>query len=87
MRQYKQRGKFFVSGKYFDDLKLSRGDGLSLFKDIIVLRCEHMAMDDSFEYHAISKQFREVTDGEISPTYEATWHTSDQVYPNWREIK
>lgn len=40
-----------------------------IFDRVIVLRAEHMAMSDEFEYQALSERFREVGRAECAPQY------------------
>ena len=67
---YQKKGVFYISTQTIVDVP-------EIVKKImgqcIILRCEHIMIEEKLFYHAISDSFDQVEIGEIIPTYEWTY--------------
>jgi len=71
-----RQGKILISRDVMKDSMLFVME--EIMSKIIVLRCEHLAMDDRFEYYAISKEFDPIPKGEIPPYYDVEIDTEEE---------
>ena len=67
-----RRGRFSISRALLED---NPEPLIEVMAKIIVIRAEFMFDRQHFEYIALSKEFRKVDDGMLSPEYEILWHT------------
>ena len=58
-----------------------------LMSRMIVVRCEHLAMNDEFEYYAVSKEFDPVPYNEVPPYYTAEIETEDGEFKKLSFVK
>ena len=53
---------------------------MALMSKVIVIRAEHLLMIHGIEYNAYSPLFREISQGEIIPTYEVITDSENNIY-------
>lgn len=70
-----RQGKILISRELMKDSMLFVME--EIMSKIIVLRCEHLAMTDEFEYYAVSKEFDPVPPDEVPPNYMVEIDTED----------
>jgi len=58
-----------------------------LMSRMIVVRCEHLAMNDQFEYYAVSEEFDPVSQGEVPPYYAVEIDTEDGEFKKLSFVK
>ena len=83
-----RKGKFVIKdcrndfGQWFQDTQC-------VLEQVVVVRCESMAMLGAFEYHAYSPHFEEVPVGCSIPEYEAVLYHEhdDHGHPIFKEFK
>ena len=80
-------GKFYVSHELIHNI--SHADVNLIFKDVVILRCEYMAITNEFEYYAVSKHFRVAEQAREVPKYIATVKQDEKskiVKITWEEV-
>jgi len=61
-----RKGTFKITKALIDN----NPDGvIKTLANVLVLRCEYIAIYDHFEYHGISKLFDETEEGQVIPEY------------------
>lgn len=86
---FKKRGKFSIDMKalYYHGPKMLG----KVFKDIVVLRAEHMIVHDRIDYVAIGEVFDEIEDSMETPKYECDFHAfktknGSRTLIKWRRV-
>lgn len=79
----KRLGKFSLSMSGFEH-PLGRDLLQQIFSTVLVIRAEAMYSLDCIDYIAFSKEFRELKDGEMAPTY--TPITVGNEFIHWEEV-
>ena len=75
MEELKQRrGMFKITRQLLEECDTQKM--LELFGNFIILRAEHMFIDDSIEYQAYSPLFDILPEGAVTPWY--TFNVSDE---------
>jgi len=76
-------GRFFVSGRFFWDLKPD--EGTNLFHRMVVVRVEQQINADRIEYTAVHPDFEPLEPGHLIPEYNAVFHDGE-IYPQWVKV-
>lgn len=75
-------GRFRVSA---DRVRTMNSGLLNVMQQCIVIRAEHMLIDDQIEYTAVSETFRSLVPGELIPEYR--WIVADDEEATAAEVK
>jgi len=76
-------GIFYVSDGFFHDLK--PGDGVNLFKDMVVFEAFRDFMKGKTKYIAMHPSFDDVDQACMAPEYQALF-SNDSPYPTWVKL-
>lgn len=76
-------GKFTVSGLFLRGART--GEGVNLFRNMIVLDVQHSFMADHAEYLAWHPAFEPVAEGQMVPEYEAHFDAKSAT-PIWKPL-